>query len=140
MGKLRIKQCHLSDLRSLSLARFNIPPVRSHLPLFLHHSSPSSLPVWSSRALLGACMLEVSASTFADFPDKPIRVVTGFPAGGPLGQHVRLIAERLQAVLGQPIIDKQSGAGGAVGAQDVGWSSRVPMPPSWVATRVASEA
>ena len=90
----------------------------------MRHSSSSSRlsspPVWSRRALLGACLLAASASTFAAFPDKPIRVVIGFPAGGPLDQHARLLTERLQAVLGQPIIiDYKSGAGGTVGAQDV---------------------
>ena len=61
-----------------------------------------------------------SAPAFAAYPDKPIRVVIGFPAGGPLDQHARLLTDRLQAVLGQPIvIDYKSGAGGTVGAQDV---------------------
>lgn len=54
------------------------------------------------------------------FPTKPIRVVIGFPAGGPLDQHARLLSDKLQQVLGQPIIiDYKSGAGGTVGAQDV---------------------
>ncbi|MDP3795738.1 MAG: tripartite tricarboxylate transporter substrate binding protein [Polaromonas sp.] len=67
-----------------------------------------------------ALLLAASATAFAAFPDKPIRVVIGFPAGGPLDQHARLLTERLQAVLGQPIvIDYKSGAGGTVGAQDV---------------------
>ena len=61
-----------------------------------------------------------AAPALAAYPDKPIRVVIGFPAGGPLDQHARLLTDRLQAVLGQPIvIDYKSGAGGTVGAQDV---------------------
>ena len=61
-----------------------------------------------------------SSTAMAAFPDKPIRVVIGFPAGGPLDQHARLLTERLQAVLGQPIIiDYKAGAGGTVGAQEV---------------------
>ena len=61
-----------------------------------------------------------ASNAFAAYPDKPIRVVIGFPAGGPLDQHARLLTDRLQAVLGQPIIiDYKSGAGGTVGAQDV---------------------
>ena len=56
----------------------------------------------------------------AAFPDKPIRIVIGFPAGGPLDQHARLLSDKLQSVLGQPVvIDYKSGAGGTVGAQDV---------------------
>ena len=62
----------------------------------------------------------IAASAFSAYPDKPVRVVIGFPAGGPLDQHARLLTDRLQAVLGQPIIiDYKSGAGGTVGAQDV---------------------
>jgi tripartite-type tricarboxylate transporter receptor subunit TctC len=54
------------------------------------------------------------------FPTKPVRIVVGFPAGGPLDQHVRLLSDKLQANLGQPVvIDYKAGAGGIVGAQDV---------------------
>ena len=59
----------------------------------------------------------VSAQTF---PNKPIRIVIGFPAGGPLDLHARLLADKLQTVLGQAVlIDYKAGAGGTVGAQDV---------------------
>jgi len=73
------------------------------------------------RRIVTALVLAASASTaVAAFPEKPIRLVIGFPAGGPLDQHARLLADRLQAVLGQPIvIDYKAGAGGTVGAQDV---------------------
>lgn len=74
----------------------------------------------TSKAILAAVLAAVSTFVAAAFPEKPIRVVIGFPAGGPLDQHARLLTERLQAVLGQPIvIDYKSGAGGTVGAQDV---------------------
>jgi len=72
------------------------------------------------KAGLITASLAMASTAWAAFPDKPIRVVIGFPAGGPLDQHARLLTERLQAVLGQPIvIDYKSGAGGTVGAQDV---------------------
>jgi tripartite-type tricarboxylate transporter receptor subunit TctC len=68
--------------------------------------------------LIATCSTWATAQ--ATFPSKPIRVVIGFPAGGPLDQHARLLSERLQQVLGQTIIiDYKSGAGGTVGAQDV---------------------
>lgn len=67
-----------------------------------------------------AFALLAAATAQAAFPEKPIRIVIGFPAGGPLDQHARLLADKLQAVLGQPIVvDYKSGAGGTVGAQDV---------------------
>ena len=71
---------------------------------------------------LAAAVVALVASTLAAaaFPDKPIRIVIGFPAGGPLDQHARLLSDKLQAVLGQPIlVDYKSGAGGTVGAQEV---------------------
>ncbi|MEG3002356.1 MAG: tripartite tricarboxylate transporter substrate binding protein [Comamonas sp.] len=71
----------------------------------------------AAGALLSVAQTQVWAQTF---PSKPIRVVVGFPAGGPLDQHARLLSDKLQAVLGQPIVmDYKPGAGGTVGAQDV---------------------
>ena len=79
-------------------------------------SDAAKRAAWAGCLLLAAAAYPASAA----FPDKPVRVVIGFPAGGPLDQHARLLTERLQAVLGQPIIiDYKSGAGGTVGAQEV---------------------
>ena len=73
-----------------------------------------------AKAAIAALLLAAGAAASAAFPDKPIRVVIGFPAGGPLDQHARLLSDRLQVVLGQPlIIDYKAGAGGTVGAQEV---------------------
>jgi tripartite-type tricarboxylate transporter receptor subunit TctC len=70
--------------------------------------------------LLATALLATSTLVSAAFPDKPVKVIIGFPAGGPLDQHARLLSDKLQAVLGQPVlIDYKSGAGGTVGAQEV---------------------
>ena len=59
----------------------------------------------------------------AAYPDKPIKVIIGFPAGGPLDAHMRLLVEKLQSSLGQTVIvDYKAGAGGTVGAQFVAQS------------------
>ncbi|GKT20325.1 tripartite tricarboxylate transporter substrate binding protein [Acidovorax sp. SUPP3334] len=73
------------------------------------------------NCLAAAALACLSVATLAQgFPSKPIRIVVGFPAGGPLDQHARLLTDKLQAVLGQPVlVDYKSGAGGTVGAQDV---------------------
>lgn len=73
------------------------------------------------RTALAVLSLGLGATAaMAAFPDKPIKIVIGFPAGGPLDQHARLLTDKLQAVLGQPlIVDYKPGAGGSVGADAV---------------------
>lgn len=64
----------------------------------------------------------VSAQTV--FPNRPIRVVIGFPAGGPLDQHARAWADRLEKALGQPVVvEYKPGAGGSIGAEFVAKSA-----------------
>ena len=68
-------------------------------------------------SILLLCSLNLAQ---AAFPDKPIKIIIGFPAGGPLDAHMRLLIEKLQSSLGQTVIvDYKSGAGGTVGAQFV---------------------
>ena len=77
------------------------------------------LSALAGLALLLAGSL-IAAPAQAAFPDRPVRIIIGFPAGGPLDGHARLLAERLQQSLGQPIvIDYKPGAGGAIGAEFV---------------------
>ena len=73
--------------------------------------------------LLGALLLLSVSAAQAAYPEKPIKIIIGFPAGGPLDAHIRLLIEKLQSSLGQPIIvDYKVGAGGVVGAQFVAQS------------------
>ncbi|TAG02178.1 MAG: tripartite tricarboxylate transporter substrate binding protein [Burkholderiales bacterium] len=54
------------------------------------------------------------------WPNKPIKIIMGFPAGGPLDQHARLWADKLGTALGQTVvIDYKPGAAGAIGADTV---------------------
>ncbi len=76
------------------------------------------LRTWLAAAALACTSIAVLAQP--GFPSRPIRVVIGFPAGGPLDQHARLLTDKLQGVLGQPVVvDYKAGAGGTVGAQEV---------------------
>jgi tripartite-type tricarboxylate transporter receptor subunit TctC len=51
------------------------------------------------------------------FPQKPVKVVIGFPPGGGIDIVARLIAPKLSESLGQPVvIDNRPGAGGIVAA------------------------
>ncbi len=73
-----------------------------------------------STFLLSVLLLCSLGLAHAAYPDKPIKIVIGFPAGGPLDAHIRLLIEKLQSSLGQTVIvDYKSGAGGTVGAQFV---------------------
>jgi tripartite-type tricarboxylate transporter receptor subunit TctC len=55
------------------------------------------------------------------YPNRPIRMVVPFPAGGPTDGMARIISDRLGAVLGQTIIveNRGGGAGGSIGAKAV---------------------
>jgi tripartite-type tricarboxylate transporter receptor subunit TctC len=56
----------------------------------------------------------------AEYPDKPIRLVVPFPAGGGADTIARTITPRLAQILGQAVIvDNRGGAGGNVGAEAV---------------------
>ena len=56
-----------------------------------------------------------------NYPDRPVKVVVPFPAGGPTDGMARIISDRLGAVLGQTIVieNRGGGAGGSVGAKIV---------------------
>lgn len=54
----------------------------------------------------------------APFPNKPVRIVVPYPAGGTSDIQVRAMQEPLQRLLGQPvIIDNKPGASGSLAAQ-----------------------
>lgn len=56
----------------------------------------------------------------AAYPDKPVRLVVGFPPGQSSDALARNFAIVLARELGQPFyVDNRAGAGGALGAQDV---------------------
>jgi tripartite-type tricarboxylate transporter receptor subunit TctC len=72
------------------------------------------------KTLLAALLFSLSTLCAAAFPDKPVKIIVGFPAGGPLDTHARLVADQLSKVLGQPVIvDYKAGAGGTIGADFV---------------------
>src|SRR5918997_1399361 len=52
------------------------------------------------------------------YPDRPVRFIVPFPAGGGTDVWARMVAEGMQAELGQPIvIENRGGAGGLVGRE-----------------------
>jgi tripartite-type tricarboxylate transporter receptor subunit TctC len=70
--------------------------------------------------LFAMLLIAIQANSAPAYPEKPIKIVIGFPAGGPLDQHARLLVDKLQTILGQPVlVDYKPGAGGSVGAESV---------------------
>ena len=68
--------------------------------------------------------IDVAHAQSQAYPNRPIKVVVPFPAGGPTDGTARIISDRLGAVLGQTIVveNRGGGAGGSIGAKFVATS------------------
>jgi tripartite-type tricarboxylate transporter receptor subunit TctC len=59
-----------------------------------------------------------------DFPNRPIKFIVPFPAGGPADTISRILTDKMSALLGQPIVvETRSGAGGMIGVNSVAKSA-----------------
>ncbi len=74
-----------------------------------------------SLVLAGAATLAAPAlRAQGRFPDRPIRIVVGFPPGGNVDFTARLLAPAMSAALGQPVVvDNRAGGAGIVGTENV---------------------
>jgi len=77
-------------------------------------------PMTALRWVLVVFLLATAAPAFAQgaYPNKQVRIVVPFPAGGSADLLCRIVGEKLSAAWGQPVIvDNRAGAGGNVGAE-----------------------
>jgi len=67
-----------------------------------------------------AVLLALPFAAAAQSLDGPLRIVVGYPPGGSSDRVARIVADRLQAKLGVPVVvDNKTGAGGRLAAQQV---------------------
>ena len=68
-------------------------------------------------AMLTALLLPVTVAA-QTFPSKPVRIVVGFPAGGPADIIARTIGQKMSELIGQQVvIDNRGGASGMIAAE-----------------------
>jgi tripartite-type tricarboxylate transporter receptor subunit TctC len=74
----------------------------------------------TSWLIFAAALFASNALMAQSWPNKPIKVIAPYPPGGPSDLVMRTAADKIQAILKQPIvIENQPGAGGNIGAAAV---------------------
>ncbi len=72
------------------------------------------------RLIVLAGALLFAAQAFAQFPNKPIRIVVPFPAGSATDTISRILGASVSGALGQPVVvDNKAGADGAIAGAEV---------------------
>jgi len=80
-------------------------------------------PILHPSSFILCCAFAMVASA-QPYPSKPIRIVVPLPPGGSNDLLARVVAERLQASLGQPaLVDNRPGASGNIGTEFVARSA-----------------
>lgn len=74
-----------------------------------------------SRPILVPLFFAIATGATAQtYPDRPLRIVSPFSAGGPADIYARYLAQRLEKPLGQAVVvENRVGAGGIIGADAV---------------------
>src|ERR1700704_4080394 len=68
--------------------------------------------------LLAAGFALVAAPAMAEYPERPVQLISPFPAGGAADVLARYLGKELEAQLGKPVIVlNKPGAGTIIGAQ-----------------------
>jgi tripartite-type tricarboxylate transporter receptor subunit TctC len=72
-----------------------------------------------ARTAFGLALLAASnGAAVAQYPDRPIRLLTPFPPGGAVDVVTRLVADKMAAELGKPFVIEAKAGGGGIIATD----------------------
>jgi tripartite-type tricarboxylate transporter receptor subunit TctC len=75
---------------------------------------------WFASLMAGLFALTLGALPAAAFPDRAVRIVVPFPAGGSNDVIARIIGQRLSEIWKQPVvIENRGGAGGNIGGEAI---------------------
>src|SRR5580692_1031195 len=85
--------------------------------MFGRHAFMVGLGVIAAGAAAAAAWAQGGAG---NYPDHPIRVIVSVPAGGGVDTVTRLVAAKMQVILGQPlVVENRDGVGGSIAAEYV---------------------
>ena len=75
---------------------------------------------WIALCVAVSCALAAPVLQAQTWPQRPVKVIVPFTAGGHTDTQARIISERLSVALGQQfIVENRVGAGGAIAAEFV---------------------
>jgi tripartite-type tricarboxylate transporter receptor subunit TctC len=70
------------------------------------------------------CLIGIVRAQNAAYPNRPIKMLVGFAAGGGTDVAARIIAQKMSEILGQSIVvENRTGASGLLAAQDLAKSA-----------------
>jgi tripartite-type tricarboxylate transporter receptor subunit TctC len=96
-----------------------------------------AMRLWRSALLLtlAVCFAAGAARAQSAFPQRPIKIVVGFAAGGSTDVAARIVAQKMSQILGQSVVvENRTGASGLLAAEDV-----VKSPPDGYTLMMASQ-
>ena len=75
------------------------------------------LRIWGGLLLLAAALTMNGGTRAQTYPDRPVRILIAFPAGGTIDTLGRILAQKLTEAWGQNVvIENRPGGGGNIGA------------------------